>query len=169
MLFNEKGVQAEEEKVPAEALSLIFEQMLKDNLTDEEKEEFINNVSEVNECIREGIITEKTIVRLDPKAKLSKRKKIAIYTIAREKDDPLFKKLLTVWRLERHLQARLTKKYGMEGTKRAKKAASQKSSSPTVKRAQGRSRDLLKTAQGRKVMQKRIKDTTAKQLVNRLK
>ena len=46
--------------------------------------------------------------------------------IAKEKNDINFKKLLTIWRTERYLEAVLEKKYGNEATRRARKFVQRK-------------------------------------------
>ena len=99
---------------------LITEAVLCDVLSKSELQELTETADVCNELKDLGVVTEKTIVRLDKKAKLSRAFKTAVFTIAREKKDPKFKKLLTVWKMERALEAYLMKKYQAEATKRAK-------------------------------------------------
>jgi hypothetical protein len=101
---------------------LITEAVLCDVLSKSELQELTETADVCNELKDLGVVTEKTIVRLDKKAKLSRAFKTAVFTIAREKKDPKFKKLLTVWKMERALEAYLMKKYQAEATKRAKLA-----------------------------------------------
>ena len=101
---------------------LITEAVLCDTLSNEELQELTETADVCDELKSLGVVTEKTIVRLDKKAKLSRAFKTAVFTIAREKKDPKFKKLLTVWKMERTLEAYLMKKYQAEGMKRAKLA-----------------------------------------------
>ena len=101
---------------------LITESVLCDMLSNDELKELTETADVCEELKSLGVVTEKTIVRLDKKAKLSRAFKTAVFTIAREKKDPKFKKLLTVWRMERSLEAFLMKKYQAEGMKRAKLA-----------------------------------------------
>ena len=101
---------------------LITESVLCDTLSNDELKELTETADVCEELKSLGVVTEKTIVRLDKKAKLSRAFKTAVFTIAREKKDPKFKKLLTVWRMERSLEAFLMKKYQAEGMKRAKLA-----------------------------------------------
>ena len=101
---------------------LITESVLCDMLSNAEIKELTETADVCEELKSLGVVTEKTIVRLDKKAKLSRAFKTAVFTIAREKKDPKFKKLLTVWKMERTLEAFLMKKYQAEGMKRAKLA-----------------------------------------------
>jgi len=133
MLFNKNGKQDNyTEDLTPDSLSLITECMLKDELSKEELEAFLEDSSEINSAMKDEVLLEKTIVRMDKYAKLNRGQKIAVFTIAREKKDPKFKKLLTIWRIERFLEAELMKKYGNEGMRRAK-AAMNKSRTSTSK------------------------------------
>lgn len=132
MLFGRRGLeptQYHSEEITQESLAMIMEAAMADALTQEELEAFLENYNEVSNAIGEEVLMEKSIVRLDKQAKLSRAQKVAVFTVAKEKNDPLFKKLLTVWRMERFLEAQLFKKYGNEGMRRAKKAMQQGSQS----------------------------------------
>lgn len=138
MLFNNNGsVIPETDEISLEATSYISEMMMLDTLTSEDIRSFCESQEEVDAAIADGILMERTIVRLDKKAKLSKATKMAVFTIAKEKNDQDFKKLTTVWRMERYLEAKLEKKYLNEAMRRAKKsvAKSANSKSKTVKKA----------------------------------
>jgi hypothetical protein len=136
MLFGNDG-HVDNEYISTESMNYIMEAVMRDGLDDEDISAFLENQTEVNAALNENILMEKTIVRLDKKAKLSKAHKMAIFTIAKEKKDPKYKKLVTVWKMERFLEAYLAKKYGNEALRRAKKAVanSQKSSSSMVQKA----------------------------------
>lgn len=99
---------------------LITEAAICDNLSKEEIMELTESHDVCNELVNMGVVTERTIVRLDKQAKITRAYKTAIFTIAREKKDPLFKKLVTTWRIERTLESKLMKKYHTEAMKRAK-------------------------------------------------
>ncbi len=140
MLFTNRGIQESsygEEEISTEAMSMIVEAAMLDTLTDEEITTFCESHIETNQALDEEIVTEKTIVRLDKKAKLSQAQKMSVFTIAKEKNDPKFKKLVTVWRMERVLEDELFKRYGNEGLRRAKKAmaSASQSKSKTLKKA----------------------------------
>lgn len=143
MLFNtdnqgETVVESQQDMEPSvEAISQIMEAVLSEALSAEEMETFLENHTEVQAVTKEELLLEKSIVRLDKKARLNHAQRMAIFQIAGEKNDPLFKKLLTVWRMERNLEEKLERKYGSEAMRRARvtvqKAASSKSN--VVKKA----------------------------------
>jgi len=148
MLFNRTGNfdEGTDENISTEATNFIMEAFLKEEFTPEEMSMFLENQSEVDDAVNNNILMEKTIVRLDKKAKLSKATKMAVFTIAKEKNDPKFKKLLTVWKMERFLEAYLYKKYGNEAARRAKKAianSAKKSNSELIKKAAERSKSAF--------------------------
>jgi len=149
MLFNKNGnLNQEEEVLSTEAVNYIMEAFVKEEFTPDEMSMFLENQTEIDDAINNNILMEKTIVRLDKKAKLSKARKMAVFTIAKEKNDPKFKKLLTVWKMERFLEDYLDKKYGNEASRRAKKVVSNsaKSSSGTmIKRAAERAKNTFET------------------------
>ena len=136
MLFNNVGHIVEEEEISTEAMAYIIEAAIAD-LPEEEISMFLESETEQSAAMEENVLLERTIVRLDKAAKLSKAGKMAIFTVAKEKNDPDFKKLMKIWEMERFLEAKLEKKYGNEGTRRAKKSMSKASNSKskTVKKA----------------------------------
>lgn len=147
MLFDaENGREVEDEIISAEESFYMNEAMMCE-LSNEELSMFLENADAVREAVDNGILLERTIVRLDKKAKLSKARKMAIFTIAKEKNDPNFKKLLTVWKMERYLEAVLEKKYGNEAMRRAKKHVNRKKDKAEykgmVKTAVDKANDML--------------------------
>lgn len=164
MLFNKNNSFNENDDLTNEDSALIMESVLLEGLTSEELDDFLSSAEEVKESLNCEVLQEKSIVRLDKMAKLSKAKQTAVYTVARERKDPLFKKLLTVWRLERFIQAKLNKKYGNEANRRAKKSMQKSSSAKgkTVKKAVDRQAMRVKRNL------KGLKDTGAKNLLGRI-
>jgi len=148
MLFNRNGASVDNEVVSDEAIAYITEAMIAD-LDSESISMFLENTSEVDAAMGENIVLERTIVRLDKAAKLSKARKMAIFTVAKEKKDKDFEKLLTVWKMERYLEAKLAKKYGNEAMRRAKKtvAAAAKSKSNIVKKAAAKAKAAFNPTQ----------------------
>lgn len=147
MLFDSTtNLMAGNDTIATEALSFIIESAMQDTLTAEEISDFVANSEETSSAVREGVLLEKTIVKLDKKAKLSRAYKAAIFTIAKEKNDRDFKKLVTVWKMERALEQKLEKKYKNEAMKRAKQAiaAAGKSNSAVVKKVAQASNAKLK-------------------------
>lgn len=134
MLFDKNGHGIEEPEVElgTEESCYMMEAVMADELSRDELSMFLENSSEVNAALSEGILMERSIVRLDKKAKLNKAVKMAIFVVAKEKNDPNFKKLLTVWKMERYLEALLEKKYGNEARRRAKKMVNRRQDKKTV-------------------------------------
>ena len=107
--------------IPAESMSLLVEAMILENANSEEIIELCESADIVNDLIEMGAVEESTIVRLNKQARTDQLEKIAIFTIAKERNDPDFRKLLTVWNMERNLEEKLKRKYGAEAGRRAKK------------------------------------------------
>lgn len=124
MLFNtpENVEPVVSEEITTEAMAMIMEAAILDQTSPEELQAFLENHTDVNAAIRDEVLVERTIVRLDKTARINQAHKVAVFTVAREKNDPMFKKLLTVWRMERFLEDKLVKKYGNEGMRRARKS-----------------------------------------------
>lgn len=129
MLFGNHGlIDPNSQAFDAHTEALILEGALMD-LGTEELQAMLEDTSDIAAAIEEDVVLERTIVRLDKKAKLNKARKMAVFAVAKEKNDPKFKKLLTVWKWERYLEAFLEKKYGNEAMRRAKKTVANKSNS----------------------------------------
>lgn len=73
-------------------------------------QEFVESV-DCDIAVQEGFLTERTIVKFDKNARRSQLYEVAVAAVAREKKDPLYKKLQTVYKMERILKAKLRKKY----------------------------------------------------------
>ncbi|MCM1218681.1 MAG: hypothetical protein NC548_29690 [Lachnospiraceae bacterium] len=77
-------------------------------------------------------VMERTIVKLDKRAKKNQAYKTAIYIVARNENDAEYKRLVTLWQMEKYLTRKLEKKYGtkakayMKEMKRQAKAKSVK-------------------------------------------
>lgn len=120
---------------------------LEDACSDEE-------LDELSEGVHAGTIggltpvEERSIVKLDKKAKKQKLYRMAIYQVARDANDPFYQKLVTCWQAERMLDAKLEKKYRMKAQARVKEMmkASKNSKNDKVKKAHDRlSRSERKT------------------------
>lgn len=103
-----------------EESTLITGAVLLECLTPEEAEGVCADRRLVKDLIDNQIVTEKTIIRLDKKARLKGATHTAIYSIARKHKDPDFKKLLTLWRMEAQLEKKLEKKYGNQAARLAR-------------------------------------------------
>lgn len=134
MLFGSNGnIEPQQgDNMSVEDQAFIMEAAILESASPEELESFLGNHADVQAALRDEVLLEKTIVRLDKKARLSQAQKVAVFTVAKEKNDPKFKKLLTVWRMERYLENELMKKYGNEGMRRAKKTVANGSKSKSA-------------------------------------
>lgn len=147
MLFDKNGIMVDmglEES--DESTAMITEAAILDAYsTDELSDIMENHVGDLNKAVNEDVLMERSIIRLDKAAKKSKAEKMSIFQIAREKKDRDFKKLLTVWKLERFLEEKLTKRYGAQAKVLAKKKMkdASKSKSKTVTNASGKVKNLL--------------------------
>lgn len=93
--------------------------ILNNDLSEEEIKEFTNSLDgEIAE--QEGFITERTIVRFDKNARKAQLYEVAIAAVGREKNDPDWRKLQTVYKMERKLKARLRKKYNALAMRKVK-------------------------------------------------
>lgn len=126
-MFNNFDQYSEMEPT-TESDNLIMTAALLESNTHDEIQAFLES-DESPLAIREGVLMEKTIVKLDKNAQVSQARKMAIFTIAKEKNDINFRKLVTIWRMERKLEGVLDKKYGPEATRRAKKAVNKRRNS----------------------------------------
>lgn len=148
MFFAEKNYRKFDDSVVLESVNAepeydledevaLMEAVLMDGLSQDELEAFLESADEINDSIEGEVLLERSIVKLDKFAKLSRAKRVAIYNIARRKKDPDMKKLVTLWKMEARLQKRLIKKYGNEAGREAKQMVNKKaaSNSKSVKKA----------------------------------
>lgn len=127
-LFTDGFDKYAEMEATTESESLIMAAAIMESATGEEIEAFLES-SDAHRAVQEDVLLEKTIVKLDKKAQISQARKVSIFTIAKEKNDPKFKKLLTIWRLERILEKDLERKYGNEAGRRAKNTVNKRRAS----------------------------------------
>jgi hypothetical protein len=104
--------------------------LLSDELSPEEVDEFTESV-DADILVAEGYLTEKTIVKMDKKAKRAQLYEVALYKVAREHNDKNYWKLQTVYKMERQLKAKLRARYHSEANRKVKEylARAQKSKS----------------------------------------
>lgn len=68
-----------------------------------------------------GILSERSIVKLDKSAHKGRAEKKTIITMARQNNDPLYKKLVKVYKMKKFLIGKLEKKYGMKAKAEVRK------------------------------------------------
>lgn len=118
---------------------------LEDACSDEELEE-------LSESVNTGGVTltpveERSIVKLDKKAKKQKLYRLALYQVAKDANDPFYEKLVTCWEAERMLEDRIEKKYHVKAVARMKEMikASKDSKHPKIKKAHDKADKLTKS------------------------
>lgn len=136
MIFDDNGLIINEYDNETEVNALIVECALLDTFSNEEIEALTENTYDLGKAVNEDILVERSIVRLDKQAKKNKAYKMAIFQIAKEKGDRDFKKLLTLWKLERFIEAKLEKRYAAQAKQLAKQAM--KKSKNTKSKAVGK-------------------------------
>ena len=125
-LWDENGNIVENDGLDAEDMALVIEALILDTLSSEEIEVMLENYTpDFYKAVDEELVQERSIVRLDKTAKLSRATRVAEYNMAKKKNDPLFKKLMTLWAAERYITDKLHQRYGMKAASEAKKAVAQ--------------------------------------------
>ena len=99
----------------------IYDELCQELNTDELRKEFFE--SELPEAMEEaGIVSKKTLVRLSKKDDLSRRKKMVVFQMAKEANDPLYAQLVKLRKKERTIIGKLYMKYSARATKTAMKS-----------------------------------------------
>lgn len=127
-IWDDNGniVEYDNYELSPEESALVVEAAIIDTLSNEEIESILENyLPDFYKAVDEDIVQERSIVRLDKTAKLSKATRVAEYNMAKKKNDPLFKKLMTLWAAERYITDKLHQRYGMKAKSEAKKAVAQ--------------------------------------------
>ena len=136
MIFDDNGLIINEFDNETEVNALLVECAILDTFSNEEIEALTENTYDLGKAINEDILVERSIVRLDKEAKKNKAYKMAIFQVAKEKKDRDFRKLLTLWKLERFIETKLEKRYGAQAKQLAKQAM--KKSKNTKSKAVGK-------------------------------
>ena len=139
MIFDKEGLEIHEYDNDTEVSSMIVECAILDAFSTEEIESLTENTYDLGKAVNEDVLIERSIVRLDKQAKKNKAFKMAIFQIAKEKGDRDFKKLMTVWKLERFLEGKLEKRYFAEAKQLAKETL--KKAKMTKSKAVGKAAD----------------------------
>lgn len=125
-IWDKNGNLIDEEPMSKEDSALILEAVILDTLSSEEIVYTLENfMPDLNKAVDEELVQERSIVRLDKAAKISKATRTAEYNMAKKRNDPIFKSLLTIWKAERYLTDKLHQRYGMKAKIEAKKAVDQ--------------------------------------------
>lgn len=129
-LMQNGGIQTAE---PTEFESMTESQMvqiLTIAMEDAAIEELTESLSvDNNQSILEGVlpedmvVMERTIVKMDKKAKKQRAYKLAILQCAKDDDNKEYKQLETLWKMERYIMRRLEKRYAQKARSRMKQTA----------------------------------------------
>ena len=141
--LNINGVVKEDEELNHLIMEAIIYDAVNESFDDEMSE--IADDSDVQILESYDLLSEKSIVRLDKKAKLKRSTELAVYAIAKENNDKNFGKLVTLWKMEKILIEKLRKKYLSKATQRAKRLE---------KEAKSKSRSKLSKALSKKKKKK---------------
>lgn len=106
-----------------------------------------------------GPVMEKVIVRLDRKARLKHLQKAAEFKLAAEAKDPKYRKLLTLWKLERQIEVYLHKKYGSRAAKEAREQIKNYNANGVKKVANDPKKEVGKGAVASKVAARAVKQS----------
>ena len=158
-IWDENGnIVDRDDDLETSDMALIVEALIMDTLSSEEIEVMLENYApDFYKAVDEEIVQERSIVRLDKTAKLSRATRVAEYNMAKKNNDPLFKKLMTLWAAERYITDKLHQRYGMKAKTEAKKAVAQAAKSKSnvmqkvmnkAKQAEGRLEASERRARG---------------------
>jgi len=93
--------------------------LLNSELDDADIKEFVEGL-DIDIAVAEGFLTERTIVRFDKNAKKAQLYEVAVRAVAREKKDPLYRKLETLEKMKRIIEAKLRAKYDSPARRKVK-------------------------------------------------
>ena len=136
----------ETEVVSESDMASLLAVALEDTCTDEELEE-------LSEAVKAGTVVltpveERSIVKLDKKAKKERAYRLALYQVAKEANDQNYAKLVTLWKAEKVLIAKIEKKYHSKAVSRMKQMAKEAKDSKSDKvRKAANSTDKLTKSQ----------------------
>lgn len=118
----------------AEGDAIIEQAILEDALIDCNMKMLDENT--MAELLSEELLSERNILKWDKKAKKKYAKNKAVLVIAREKNDRLFKKLITVMKMRRKLLNQLNDKYGTKADARVRQKMNNHNMAKAVSKVQ---------------------------------
>lgn len=123
------------EFVSEQDMSNLMAVVLEETCTDDELEELKEAFT--NGTIQFTPVEERSIVRLDKKAKKEKAYRLALYQVAKENGDKNYEKLVTLWKAEKILEQKIERRWHTKAQARMKEMLKQssQSKSPTVKKS----------------------------------
>jgi len=122
----------------ANILAVAMEEAIVESVTEEMLAPENNGALMEGTLPEDKSVLEVSIVRLDKKAKKQKAYKLAILQCAKDAENKDYKKLETLWRMEKFLFRKLEKKYAARARSRMNQTANKASGNhPVVKKAKG--------------------------------
>ena len=130
-LMQNDSVQVAEPEVFESMTETQMSQIMMIAMEDVAVEEMMESISADNgQSVLEGtipedlVVMEKTIVRMDKKAKKQRAYKLAILQCAKDDNNKEYKQLETLWKMEKFIMRRLEKRYAQRARSRMKQTAS---------------------------------------------
>ena len=123
-LFNAENIEGIAEGFEDEALNLVVESFIVDEVCKMDDED-IKAWCESDMCsalIESNILRKSTAMRLSKADDFKRREKIAAYTLARQANDPLYNKMLKSRSLFKMYSNKILAKYGTKANRLAKKS-----------------------------------------------
>jgi hypothetical protein len=118
---NDDWSMVQDDPFAAAEESIIATAALQDLASSAEINEIAESYQDMNDISdMMGIAMERTIVRLDRNARFKHLRKANTLNLARQEMHPKYKKLLTIWKMERALEGDLDRIYRNKATKLAK-------------------------------------------------
>ena len=115
---DSKEISSKDDKIAKESMA---NAALMDLASPEEISDIAESYDEqqsINETF--GVAMERSIVRIDRKGRMNHLQKQAELNIARQNNDPLYRKLVKLWAMERVLEKKIQQKYNSQGAKIAR-------------------------------------------------
>ena len=136
---DEKKVLSEEDEhnIDERIKRIATPMLLQDEIGSQDEVNMFKESVDTDIAVDEGFFTERTIVKFDKVARKNQLKKVAVFAIAKEANDHLYKKLVTLWKLERTIEKKLMAKYDSKANAKVKKYIqdAKKSKSGIIKKA----------------------------------
>lgn len=158
----------------ASIITIAMESSCSEEELDEVEEKCCNNDEPITENLMFAPVLERSIIKLDKKAKKQQAYKMAVLQVAKEMDLPDYKKWCTLKKCERVLMARMEQKThtkAMAYMRESAKKAKQSTQNPIKKAANALSRSMQRTQnalKGNNKLDPKLKSQT-QQITNRIR
>ena len=99
---------------------LINEMVVVNTLSPDSLKKVIESVQACNELVDMDIVDESNIIRMRNDNPMHNAKMAAVFTVAAEENDTNFRKLVSLWGMEKIIESALVKEYGEKAERRLK-------------------------------------------------